>query len=211
MQKIKGALFDLDGVLVDTAAYHFFAWRRLAKNLGFDFTEEDNERLKGVSRMRSLEIILEIGKLSFSELEKDKMAEQKNTWYVEYLKSLDGSALLPGATAYLLHLRNSGIKIALGSASKNARLILWRLDIEKLFDAVIDGTCVNKAKPDPEVFIKGAKALGFSPEECMVFEDSLAGIQAAKNGGMYAVAVGDPKVLPGADRYIVSLQEMLSV
>lgn len=210
MRTIKGALFDLDGVIVDTAKYHYLAWKRLAARLGFDFTERDNERLKGVSRMRSLEILLEVGHLSFTEYEKEKMAADKNKWYVEYLGTLDESALLPGAREYLGELRERGILVSLGSASRNARLILDRLGITGLFDAIIDGNSVSAAKPDPEVFLKGAEALGLQPEECMVFEDSLAGIEAAKAGGMYAVAVGNRSDLPGADRYISSLRDMLS-
>ena len=210
MRTIKGALFDLDGVLVDTAKYHYLAWKRLAAKLGFEFTERDNERLKGVSRMRSLEILLEVGHLSFTDHEKEKMAEEKNRWYVEYLNSIEESAILPGAREYLSELRSRRMLVALGSASKNARLILSRLDLTDCFDAIIDGTCVSAAKPDPEVFLKGAAALCLAPEECMVFEDSLAGIQAAKAGGMYAVGVGKPADLPGADRYIRDLREMLA-
>lgn len=210
MRTIKGALFDLDGVLVDTAKYHYLAWKRLAAKLGFEFTERDNERLKGVSRMRSLEILLEVGHLSFTDHEKEKMAEEKNRWYVEYLNSIDESAILPGAREYLSELRSRRMLVALGSASKNARLILSRLGLTDCFDAIIDGTCVSAAKPDPEVFLKGAEALCLDPAECMVFEDSLAGIQAAKAGGMYAVGVGKPADLPGADRYIRDLREMLA-
>lgn len=209
MRTIKGALFDLDGVLVDTAKYHYLAWKRLAAKLGFDFTERDNERLKGVSRMRSLEILLEVGHLSFTGHEKEKMAEEKNRWYVESLGTIDESAILPGAREYLAFLRARGTLVALGSASKNASLILARLRLTDYFDAVIDGTCVSAAKPDPEVFLKGAESLCLAPEECMVFEDSLAGIQAAKAGGMYAVGVGLPSDLPGADRYVRDLRDML--
>ncbi len=216
MQKIKGALFDLDGVIVDTAKYHFMAWKRLAESLGFAFTEKDNEALKGVSRKRSLEILLEVGsrskgELSFSGNQKEEMATMKNTWYVEYLNLLDERAFLPGAKDYLLFLRERKTAIALGSASKNARMILRKLNVEHLFDAIIDGTCVENAKPDPEVFLKGAQALSLRPDECMVFEDSFAGIQAAKNGGMYAVGVGSPDDLPGADLYITSLKDMLVI
>lgn len=209
IRNVKGALFDLDGVLVDTAKYHYLAWKRLASSLGFDFTEKDNERLKGVSRVRSLEILLEIGGITASEEEKASMAAQKNGWYVDYLKQLDSSALLQGASEYLHYLRKENIKVALGSASKNAPIILERLGISALFDAVIDGNSVEKAKPDPEVFLKGAAALSLEPGDCMVFEDSLAGIQAAKAGGMYAVAVGTPENLPGADIYISCLKDML--
>ncbi len=209
MDTIIGALFDLDGVLVDTAKYHFQAWQRLALTLGIDFTERDNEALKGVSRMRSLDILLGPGGVRCSESEKYKLAEMKNGWYVESLRAIDSGALLPGAVEYLDFLRIKGFGIALGSASKNARFILKRLGIEDKFDGIIDGNCVEKVKPDPEVFVKGAELLSLRNSECMVFEDSLAGIQAAKNCGMYAIAVGSPDVLSGADRYITSLRDML--
>jgi beta-phosphoglucomutase len=209
LKGMRGAIFDLDGVLVDTAKYHYLAWKRLAGELGFDFTEADNERLKGVSRVRSLEILLDLGRRSMDEAEKEAAAARKNAWYVEYLNTLDEGALLPGSWEYLHYLRERHIRIALGSASKNAPLILNRLKIAELFDAVVDGNAVHKAKPDPEVFLKGAAALSLPPPDCVVFEDSLAGIEAAKKGGMRAVALGTPELLPGADRYITSLRDML--
>ncbi|MCL2243447.1 MAG: beta-phosphoglucomutase [Treponema sp.] len=209
--KIEGAIFDLDGVLVDTAKYHYLAWKRLAAELGFHFTETDNERLKGVSRVRSLEILLETGKVTMTAEQKEKAASRKNTWYVEYLYTLDEDAILSGAKEYLLLLRENGIRTAIGSASKNTALILDRLKIAFLFDAVIDGNTVSKAKPDPEVFLKGAEALGLPPQRCVVFEDALAGIEAAKAGGMPAIAVGKPENLPGADRYISSLADMFNI
>ena len=211
MQKIKGAIFDLDGVLVDTAKYHYLAWKKLANKLGFDFTEKDNERLKGVSRTRSLEILLEIGGIQADENQKKLWAEEKNACYVEYLKLLDQSALLEGTLEYLTSLHSRGVKISLGSASKNAPLILSQLGIEKCFDAVIDGNCISKAKPDPEVFITAAKALNLKTSDCAVFEDSFAGIQAAKSGGMLAIGVGTSENLPGADVYIKNLGEALNL
>lgn len=155
-----GFLFDLDGVIVDTAKYHFLAWKRLADELGIPFTEQDNERLKGVSRMASLEIILEIGNRTMTEDEKQALCQRKNDWYVEYIKKLEKSELLPGVENFLKQARAAGIKIALGSASKNSPLILDRLGITELFDAVVDGTRVSRAKPDPEVFVTGAEDLG---------------------------------------------------
>lgn len=210
MQHIKGALFDLDGVLVDTAKYHYLAWKRLAADLGFDFSKDDNQRLKGVSRVRSLEILLEIGGIQADEKQKNNWAEQKNTWYVEYLNELDNSALLPGSVEYLNQLSSQGVLIALGSASKNATMILERLHIIPYFDAIIDGNSVQNAKPDPEVFLKGAQSLNLSPKDCAVYEDSLAGVQAAKAGGMYAVGVGNPKEIPGADIYIAHLGDLVT-
>lgn len=203
-------LFDLDGVLVDTAKYHYIAWRNLAKRLGFDFTEQDNERLKGVSRMASLEILLEVGGLSgkFSEEEKNAMAAEKNTEYVKLISQMTPDEILPGARQFLTDLRAAGIGVALGSASKNAQTILDRLQLAPLFDAIIDGTKVSKAKPDPEVFLKGAEALGAQPSDCCVFEDAAAGIEAARRGGMRCIGIGTPAVLSQADFCVNSLAEM---
>lgn len=196
---IKACLFDLDGVIVDTAKYHYLAWKRLANDMGFDFTEEDNERLKGVSRMRSLEILLEIGGVEKSYSEMEELATKKNEWYVEDIKKLKPEEILPGVSKFLTELKEQGIKIALGSASKNAPLILDGLNLTNYFDAIIDGTKVSQAKPDPEVFLKGAEALGLKADECIVFEDAQAGIEAAKNGGMLCVAIGSPENLSGYD------------
>ncbi len=206
---IKGIIFDLDGVLVDTAKYHFLAWQRLAKELKITFTEEDNERLKGVSRMRSLEIILEIGQVSLEESQKFTLADRKNEWYKEYVEQMDASEVLEGVLEFLAYAQSQGLKLALGSASKNAPFILKQTELSSFFDAVIDGNSVQKAKPDPEVFLKGAKALGLSPSECLVFEDALAGIEAAKAGGMKVVGVGSPALLKGADFYIRSMAKDL--
>lgn len=197
-----GFLFDLDGVIVDTAKYHFLAWKSLADELDIPFTEQDNERLKGVSRMASLEIILEIGNRTMTEDEKQALCQRKNDWYVEYIKKLEKGELLPGVENFLKQARAAGIKIALGSASKNSPLILDRLGITELFDAVVDGTRVNRAKPDPEVFVTGAEDLGIDPEYCVVFEDAVAGVQAAHNAGMKAVGIGSPEILGQAERVI---------
>lgn len=203
--KYKGALFDLDGVIVDTAKYHYIAWKRLADELGFEFTEQHNERLKGVSRMRSLEILLEIGGLTFPEEEMLRLATRKNDWYVEYLRQMDESELLPGARECLVSLRGKGVKIALGSASKNSPMILERLSITGLFDAVIDGNRVSKAKPDPEVFLLGARECGLEPRECVVFEDAQAGIEAGLAAGCYVVGIGRPENLSGAGMLVDGL------
>src|SRR6266542_4973647 len=157
--EIKACIFDLDGVIVDTAKYHFIAWREIARELGFEFTEDHNERLKGVSRMRSLEILLEVGGISLDQKTKEHLAEKKNTDYLKYVLQMKPNEILPGAKAFLEELRRLGIKIALGSASKNALTILDRLEITGLFDTIIDGNKVTKAKPDPEIFLKGAEEL----------------------------------------------------
>ena len=207
---MKGAIFDLDGVIVDTAKYHYLAWKEIANELGFVFSESDNERLKGVSRMASLEILLEVGGITgLSDSEKLKIAEKKNGRYVSMLSTLDDSELLCGAKEYLLKLRSEGVKIALGSASKNSPLILNKLGISGLFDAVIDGNSVKKAKPDPEVFLKAAQALGLKPEDCVVFEDSQAGIDAAVKGGFHTVAVDKRGVLYGYEKRVECLGDLL--
>lgn len=199
---IEACLFDLDGVVVDTAKYHFIAWKALAEELGFEFTLEDNERLKGVSRMRSLEILLEIGGLQFPEQEKMAMAERKNALYVSYIEKMTPDETLPGVREFLQELRASGIKIALGSASKNAPMILERIRFSGMFDAVVDGNSITEAKPDPEVFLKGAGLLGVRPENCVVFEDAVAGVEAARNADMFIVGIGEPEILGMADLVI---------
>lgn len=196
---IKACLFDLDGVIVDTAKYHYLAWKRLAEELGFHFSEEHNERLKGVSRMRSLEILLEVGGITLSESDMEKMATKKNEWYVEDIKKLEPGEILPGVEIFLTELKEKGILIGLGSASKNAPIILDRLNLTRFFDVIIDGRHVSKAKPDPEVFIKGAEQLKIANNECIVFEDAQAGIEAAKNGGMKCIAIGSKDNLAGYD------------
>ena len=206
---MKGAIFDLDGVIVDTAKYHYLAWKELAEKLGFFFKESDNERLKGVSRMRSLEILLEVGGITASKEEMLDMANKKNTRYVEMLQDLNKDELLEGAEEYLKKLKGEGVLIALGSASKNAPMILDKLGIMEYFDAIVDGNSVSKAKPDPEVFLKGAEMLGLNPADCVVFEDSQAGIEAARNAGCGVVAVDKNSVLFDADKYVKCLGDML--
>lgn len=207
--KMKGAIFDLDGVIVDTAKYHYLAWKELAARLGFFFKESDNERLKGVSRMRSLEILLEVGGITATEEEKAAMATEKNKRYVEMLGNLNKSELLEGAEEYLKKLKSEGVLIALGSASKNAPIILEKLGITEYFDAIVDGNSVSKAKPDPEVFLKGAELLGLAPADCVVFEDSQAGIEAARNAGCGVIAVDKGGVLYDADKYVKCLGDLL--
>ncbi|MDF2877339.1 MAG: beta-phosphoglucomutase [Clostridia bacterium] len=204
----EAALFDLDGVLVDTAKYHFLAWKQIGDGLGFEFTVQDNERLKGVSRMDSLNILLSIGKLDFTEAEKERLADKKNKLYVGYIAQIGEEELLPGTLKLLKALRLGGVKIAIGSASKNTPLIIERLGIRNYFDAISDGNSISKAKPNPEVFIRAAEMLKVSPENCVVFEDAEAGVKAAKNAGMYAIGVGREQDLPEADTWVKDLEEV---
>ena len=203
-----GCLFDLDGVLVDTAVYHYKAWKALANRLGFDFTEAQNEHLKGVNRMRSLEMILDWGKVSKTEAEMLELAAGKNAEYVEMISKMTAEEVLPGTLQLLEELKAANIKIALGSASKNSGMILERTNLAHYFDAIIDGNHVNASKPDPEVFLKGAEALGLEPANCIVFEDAQAGVQAAINGGMKVVGVGQQNNLEGANMVIKDLSQI---
>ncbi|WP_105616230.1 beta-phosphoglucomutase [Vallitalea okinawensis] len=205
---IKCAIFDLDGVIVDTAKYHYLAWKKLAEELNIPFTEKENELFKGVSRMRCMEILMELGNIQLSQEEQVKLATKKNEWYVDYISVMTDDELLPGAKEFLIACKDVGIKTALGSASKNAPRILKALAIEDLFDAVIDGNKVSKAKPDPEVFIKGAEECGIPAENCVVFEDAYAGIEAAHAGNMLGIGVGTKENLPIADVIIAGLHEL---
>ena len=205
---IKACIFDLDGVIVDTAKYHFLAWKRLSDKLNIHFTEKDNERLKGVSRMASLEIILEIGGKKLNNDLKQKYAALKNTWYIEYISRMTPGEILPGCLEFINELKKAKIRVAIGSASKNTPLILKRVGIKGLFDAVADGNTVEKAKPDPEVFTRAAEMVGADPGYCVVFEDAVAGVQAALNAGMKCIGVGSPEVLTEAHFVIKGLYEM---
>lgn len=191
----KAFIFDLDGVIVDTAKYHFLAWKKIANELGIDFTLEHNELLKGVSRVRSLDIILGLGNVKASEENKNKWLIQKNEDYLSYLVDIDESEILPGVFPVLKYLKEKQQAIALGSASKNARPILEKTGILSYFDAIVDGNDVSNAKPDPEVFLIAAQKVGVSPENSIVFEDSIAGIQAANIGKMISVGIGEEKTL----------------
>ncbi|MGN6711991.1 beta-phosphoglucomutase [Anaerocolumna jejuensis] len=208
MKEIKGLLFDLDGVIVDTAKYHYLAWKKLADDLNINFTEKDNERLKGVSRMRSFEIILEIGGVTMPEEEKEKNCTKKNDIYLEYIYQLKSDEILPGVRKFLEDARAEGYRLALGSASRNAKLILEKLGITDLFDEIADGTIVSNAKPDPEIFLKGAELLKLPSDSCAVFEDAAAGIEAAHNAGMYAVGIGTEENLPEADIILPGLNNI---
>ena len=205
---IKGFIFDLDGVLVDTAKYHYLAWKKLTDELDLHFDIRDNELLKGVSRERSFEIILELNGKEMSRAKIQECCTRKNGFYVDFISRITPEEILPGAREFLLDAKQSGIRTALGSASKNAGIILERTGLLPYFDAVIDGTKVSLAKPNPEVFLKGAEGMGLLPEECVVFEDSMAGIVAAHNGGMKAVGVGNREVEGCGDAFISSFTEM---
>ena len=191
----KCFIFDLDGVIVDTAKYHYLAWQKIAQQLGIEFTPEHNEELKGVSRVRSLDIILKLGNIEATQEEKNVWLVQKNEDYLSYLVTMDESEILPGVLPVLIYLKENNQKIVLGSASKNAKPILEKAKIIDYFDAIVDGNDVTNAKPDPEVFIQGAKKVNFSNEKCIVFEDSVAGVQAANIAGMTSVGIGEESIL----------------
>jgi beta-phosphoglucomutase len=197
----KAFIFDLDGVIVDTAKYHFLAWQKLASQLGIEFTPEHNEELKGVSRVRSLDIILALGKVEAHQDDKNLWLKQKNDDYLSYLKDIDNSEILPGVMPILQFLKENNQPIALGSASKNARPILEKTGIIHYFDAIVDGNDVTNAKPDPEVFLQAAKLLGTTPSNSIVFEDSVAGVQAANIAQMTSVGIGEEHILHEA-KYI---------
>lgn len=205
MSQITACIFDLDGVIVDTAVYHYRAWKRLANELGFDFTEEDNEKLKGISRVESLKLILGWGGVQKTDQERLELATRKNNWYVEMIEAMEPDEILPGAKEFLEEVKAAGFKTALGSASKNSGLILERTGLLPLFDAIVDGNRVTASKPDPEVFLKGAEDLNMAPENCVVFEDAVAGVEAAKRAGMKVVGIGSPQVLKGADLVVEGL------
>ena len=206
---IKAVIFDLDGVLVTTDELHFTAWKALADKLGInDFTKADNVRQRGVSRMASLEVVLEKTDRAFSEEEKLALAEEKNEIYVRSLSALSETDVLSGANEFIDYLKSKGIKAAVGSASKNTPLILEKTKLAGKFDAVSCGLDTTKSKPDPEVFLIAAKKLGVAPCDCVVVEDSDAGIEAAKTGGMYAIAVGAAEYNPKADVAIKDLESL---
>lgn len=208
MSEIKACLFDLDGVIVDTAKYHFKAWKQLANQLGIDFTEHENEKLKGVSRMESLQLILNWGGIKKSDEEMLELATLKNDWYVAMITEMKADEVLPGAEYLLKELRANHIKIALGSASKNSVTILKKINLLGAFDVIIDGTKVSKSKPNPEVFLKGAEALRVKPENCIVFEDAEAGVEAGINANMRVVGIGSKEVLRQADVVVDGLHQI---
>lgn len=207
MARIKALLFDLDGVIVSTEKNHFEAWRETASKLGIAFSEHDNEALKGVNRVDSLKQILELGNKTVSSEEFESLLVFKNDMYLDSITTLSKADLLPGVHALLVHAKSIGIKIGLGSSSKNAPMILTRLGITDLFDVIIDGNGVTHPKPNPEVFLNGVKALALAPSDCLVFEDASSGVAAAKAGGFIAIGVGNPLLKGVADVYFNDLTE----
>jgi len=203
-----GFIFDLDGVIVDTAKYHYLAWRNLAQELGFEFTEEQNELFKGVSRKRCLEILLDIGNVDATQKQFDQWMIEKNEDYLRYIEKMNASEILPDVTRVLEFLKERQIPVALGSASKNARPILEKVDLLHYFDSIVDGNNVSKAKPDPEVFLIAAEELGVPSKNCVVFEDAVAGIQAANAAKMVSIGIGNKNVLSEAIHNFRDFTEM---
>jgi beta-phosphoglucomutase len=196
---IKACIFDLDGVIVDTAHYHFLAWKRLADELGVKFTEKENEQLKGVSRMASLDIILALGKIKLDDKTKEALADKKNSWFVDYINAMKADEIFPGVKNLLKQIRSKGVKVGLASSSKNAGKVIGLLKIEREFDAIVDGTMVVNSKPDPEIFLLAASKLKIAPKECLVFEDAEAGIEAAIFAGMKCIGIGSKEQLEKAN------------
>lgn len=206
--KLKAVIFDLDGVITDSAKYHYLAWKELADELGIAFDEEYNEKLKGVSRMESLELILQNGNVcdKYSLREKEEMADRKNENYKELIKQMTPEDILPGVFGFLEELKAAGIKTALASVSKNAPFILHQLELEAYFDYVADAASVPNAKPFPDIFLAGKDHFGFASEECVGVEDAKAGIEAIHRAGMKAVGVGTPEQMEEADLLLLTDQ-----
>jgi beta-phosphoglucomutase len=210
MRKLEAFIFDLDGVITDTAEYHYLAWKELAGELGIPFTREDNERLKGVSRLDSLEIILEIGskQQAFTQEEKEFIAKKKNTHYVDLIKQITPNDILPGIKTLLEDIKRAGIKIGLASASKNARAVLKGLNLLEEFDYMADANLIAHGKPDPEIFLDVAENLKVKPENCIGIEDAKAGVQAIKRANMFAIGIGSTDLLREADIIYASTSEL---
>ncbi|MDN6309376.1 MAG: beta-phosphoglucomutase [Flavobacteriaceae bacterium] len=204
----KAVIFDLDGVIVDTAKFHFLAWQNLAEKLGITFTAEDNEHLKGVSRVRSLEKILKWGHKEVSQEEFEELMHDKNEEYLTYVNQMTTKDILPRVKETLDYLKKENHPIALGSASKNAKRILKHVGLMHYFDAIVDGNEVTQAKPNPEVFLKAAKLLNVNPQNAIVFEDSLSGIEAANTGQMLSIGIGNARVLAAADYVFKNFREL---
>lgn len=204
----KACIFDLDGVIVDTVSAHYIAWKAMADELNIPFTEEENEHLKGVSRIDSMKRILAMGNIEKSEQEIIDYTTRKNDIYVEIISKMTPADILPGVVEFIKLLREHKVAIAIGSSSKNTPTILKAVGLDKTFDAIVDGNQVTLSKPDPEVFLKGAQKLGLAPEECIVLEDAISGVEAAKRGGMKCIGVGDASVLGAADVVVADMTEL---
>jgi beta-phosphoglucomutase len=210
-KKITGIIFDLDGVICSTDEYHYLAWKFIADELGAPFDRKTNERLRGVSRMESLEIVLETYKGHLSPEEKLACADKKNAAYQKHLLNMDPSSLSDDVRHTLTTLRSRGYKMSIGSSSKNTPLILKQIGLENFFDAVADGNDIRKSKPDPEVFLLAAKRLSMEPAQCLVIEDAEAGIEAAKRGGMRSASIGYAADLGLGDYQLKKLSDLLSL
>jgi beta-phosphoglucomutase len=196
---VIACIFDLDGVIVDTARYHFLAWQKLAKELDVELTSELNERLKGVGRMESLNIILELGGLQRTDFEKEALATRKNAWFVEFIDAMKKEEIFDGAKNLFAELKAHGVKIALASSSKNAQTVLKKLEIANYFETIVDGNMITRSKPDPEIFLKAASMLQVNPKKCVVVEDAEAGVEAAVRAGMKCVGIGKKQQLHKAN------------
>jgi beta-phosphoglucomutase len=200
-------ILDLDGVICDTAHFHFLAWHRLAAEYGYELTHADNEQLKGVSRADSLTFILGLANKTLSPEQFQEDLYRKNEWYLELVKDMGPLDVLPGVPSFFAEVAARKIPLALGSASKNANMVLTRVGLIHAFNAIVDASQVTHGKPHPETFLKAADLLGIAPENCLVFEDSAAGVQAAIEGGMNAIGIGTPEDLPGAIMHLRNLGE----
>lgn len=205
---MKAFIFDLDGVLVDTAKYHYIAWKTIGTSFNFNLTETQNEGLKGISRTDSLDLMLEWAGTEMNLEQKEVLLRQKNEHYLELIQEMDRTEILPGVLTILDFAKDNNVPVALGSASKNAQLILKKLDLLPYFDSIVDGTHVTHSKPNPEVFLLGAKNLKTPAKQCVVFEDAAAGVAAAKAAQMVAVGIGDTKELAAADYIFSSLESI---
>jgi beta-phosphoglucomutase len=207
MSRFKAVIFDLDGVITDTAHYHYLAWKRLAESQGVHFDQAVNENLKGIDRMGSLELILASSARQYTQAEKLALADQKNRHYQQLIATMSAADLLPGAVAALDAVRAAGLRIGLASVSKNAFTVLERLGITDKFDYVVDAATIARGKPDPEIFLKAARELGVAPADCLGVEDAVAGVASIKSAGMFALGIGQPSVLTQADAVIPSLSQ----
>jgi len=209
---MKAFIFDLDGVIVNTTYYHYLAWRALAHDLGFEFNQEQNEQLKGVSRMQSLELVLAAGRITnLTMKEKENLADKKNHYYRQMISNLGEDEILPGIPEFLKKIKIKGYAAALGSASRSAKFILERVRLDSCFDAVVDGSMAVRAKPDPDIFRKAADLLQIPYQNCIVVEDAAAGIEAAKNAGMKSIGIGDENILSRADFILSETKQLLEL